>query len=147
MEENIMSEEENENWLEELASESVGGRFIPSASGLVTIFKLVDPSEKPARVKKDYEGTKSQKDQWNVILHGLSFQKPAYKVVLEDNNPKKLEKIDACEKGKEYILELSRTASKALAQFMLDEKITSEDVIKYLRKGEGFDTEYFFKRA
>ena len=142
-----MSEEEKQNWLEELASSPVGGRYIPSASGLVTTFNLIDADKKPARVKKTFEGKKTEKDQWEVILHKLSFRKKAYREVLEDNNPKKLEKIDAFEEGAECILELSKTASKELATFMLKEKINSDDLIKYLRMGEGFDTEYSFKKV
>ena len=139
--------DENEDWLEELANAQVGGNFVPSAEGLIVVFSLIDPSKKPAEVKKTFEGKSAGiKLQWAVIVHEIKFHKSAYREVLEDKKPKKVQYIDDFVTGEETILELSRTASKQLATFMIAEKITGEDEIKYLRLGDSFDTEYKFKK-
>ena len=140
--------DEKRAWLNELANAQVGGNFVPSAEGLIVIFSIVDVDAEPSEVKKTFEGkTAGTKRQWNVIVHELKFHKNAYREVLEDKKPTKVEYIDDFELGNESVMELSRTASKALAQFMLDKKIESGDKIKYLRLGDGFDTEYKFKLA
>ena len=142
-----MSEENKANWLEELAALDVGGNYVPSAEGLIVTFKLVDATEAPKEVQKTFEGKPAGiKKQWNVIVHGLSFNKKLYKELLADKNPKKLDIIENFVKGKETVLELSKTASKQLAIFMIDNKIVSKDLIKYLRTGDSFDTEYQFKK-
>lgn len=139
--------DEKRGYLEELANAQVGGSYVPSAEGLIVIFSLVDIDEEPSEVKKTFEGKSAGiKRQWKVIVHELKFHKNAYREILEDKKPKKIEYIDDFVLERETILELSRTASKALAQFMLDEKIESGDQIKYLRLGDSFDTEYKFKK-
>ena len=143
-----MSEEKKTNWLEDLAILDVGGNYVPSAEGLIVTFKLIDHTEEPNEVQKTFEGKPAGiKKQWKVTVHGLSFNKKLYKDLLADKNPDKLEMINDFQKGKETILELSKTASKQLAIFMLEKKITSNDLIKYLRTGDSFDTEYQFKKA
>lgn len=142
-----MSEEKKTNWLEDLAVLDVGGNYVPSAEGLIVTFKLIDHTEEPKEVQKTFEGKPAGiKKQWQVIIHGLSFNKKLYKELLSDKNPKKLEAIENFQKGKSTVLELSKTASKQLAIFMLKEEITSDDLIKYLRTGDSFDTEYQFKK-
>jgi len=139
--------DEKRAWLEELANAQVGGNYVPSAEGLIVVFSLVDAYEEPIEVKKTFDGKAAgTKKQWKVIVHELKFHKNAYREVLEDKKPKKIEYIDDFVLESETTLELSRTASKALAQFMLDEKIDSGDKIKYLRLGDSFDTEYKFKK-
>ena len=139
---------EKRGYLEELANAQIGGNFVPSAEGLIVIFSIVDIDEEPVEVKKTYEGTSAGvKRQWKVIVHELKFHKEAYRGVLEDKKPTKVKYIDEFERESESLMELSRTATKALAQFILDEDIKSGDKIKYLRLGDSFDTEYKFKKA
>lgn len=141
-----MSEEKEANWLENLAILDVGGNYVPSAEGLIVTFKLLDHTEEPQKVAKTFEGKPAgHKFQWKVTVHGLSFNKKLYKDLLADKNPTKLEAINKYEKGKETILELSKTATKELAKFMLENDVTSTDLIKYLRTGDSFTTEYQFK--
>jgi len=144
-----MSEEKVPEWLDDLANLDVGsGNFIPSAEGLIVIFTLVDHTEAPLEVKKTFDGKDAGvKKQWKVFLHGLEFHKDAYREILSDKKPDKLKKIEDFPKNIEAILELSKTASKELAKFMIAEKITSKDVVRYLRLGDSFDTEYKFRKA
>lgn len=147
-----MSEEKKEGekpaYLYELAKLDVGGNYVPSADGLIVTFKLVDPTKKYIEVEKSYEGRKSIKHQWDVTVHGLSFNKKAYREILTDSEEgvKKLKRIDEFEKGNIAVLELSKTASKQLGLFMLENDITSKDLIKYLRTGTGNKTQYAFKK-
>ena len=144
-----MSEEKMPEWLEDLANLDVGGgNYVPSADGLIIVFSLVDHTEEPAEVKKTYEGKDvGVKKQWKIFVHKLEFHKDAYREILSDKKPKKLETIEKFPNDTEAILELSKTASKELAKFMIAEKITSKDVIRYLRLGDSFDTEYKFRKA
>lgn len=144
---NTKMSEEN-NYLIELSKLDVGGNYVPSADGLIVTFKLVDHTKKYTEVEKTYEGKKNVKHQWAVVVHGISFNKKAYREILTDSEEgiKKLKRIDEFEKGNESVLELSRTASKQLGVFMLENKITSEHLIKYLRTGTGGKTQYAFKK-
>lgn len=138
--------DKNENYLEELSNIQVGGNSIPSASGLIVIFNLVDGSKRPGEGIEKYEGKSNKKYYWEVYLHELKFHKDAYRVVLEDKKPEKLKYIEEFQVDRECILKLSPTATKQFSQFMLDEKITDLDNIKFLRLGEASDTEYKFKK-
>lgn len=139
----------NNNWLDELSNLSVGGLFIPSAEGLVIIFKVIDLSKPPELVDKKYEGKEYQKYQWNVQLESVKWHKDAYKEILEDKEKgkEKIKQIDELEMDKEYILEISKTATKQMSQFIKENEITEKDSIKFLRLGTSNDTEYKFKKA
>jgi hypothetical protein len=136
------------NWLDELSNLAVGGRFIPSAEGLVVSFQIIDLSERPTLVDKKYEGKEFQKYQWNVIFKGSKWHKDAYKEILEDkkDGEKKIKNIEALEEDAEYILELSKTATKQLSAFILEAEISEKDTIKFIRIGTSNDTEYKFKK-
>jgi len=145
----MSDKEENENWLEEFANMSVGGRYLPSAEGLVYTFIVPDLKTKPKEIIKDYEGNKSKKKQWNIVLKAWKWHKDAYKEILEDKKggEKKLNSIDALEVDAKYLLELSLTASKQLGAYILANKVTNTDEIKFIRLGSSYDTEYKFKKA
>ena len=138
----------DKNWLDELSNLAVGGRFIPSADGLIINFQIIDLAVPPDLVNKKYEGKEFQKYQWNVMFKGTKWHKQAYKEILEDKEAgeKKIKNIEALEEDTEYILELSKTATKQLSQFIQDAKITEKDTIKFIRLGTSNDTEYKFKK-
>ena len=139
----------DKNWLDELSNLAVGGRFIPSAEGLIINFQVIDLSVPPDLVDKKYEGKEFQKYQWNVMFKSKKWHKLAYKEILEDKKggEKKIENIDALEADTEYVLELSKTATKQLSQFIKENEITEEDTIKFIRIGTSNDTEYKFKKV
>jgi len=137
------------NWLKELSNLAVGGMYIPSAEGLVITFRILNLSEKPELVTKKFESKEYQKYQWKVKLVSTKWHKTAYKEVLEDKEKgaDKIKQIDELEMDKEYIFEISKTATKQLSQFIIDNKITEDDNIKFIRLGTSNDTEYKFKKS
>lgn len=137
------------DWIDKLSNMAVGGLYIPSAEGLVITFHVVDLDNEPELVNKKYEGNEYEKYQWQVILESVKWHKPAYKEILEDkkDGDKKIQQIDALETGSQYILELSKTATKQLSAYIKEANITEKDSIKFMRLGTSNTTEYKIKKA
>ena len=143
-----MTEEEKvdneENWLEEEATQLLGGDSLPVANGFVYIFSVYQ--KKPNPVKDNFG---KEKRVWEI--HFKALKKGTDKVsvadltILEAEKPKSYEYINALDKNKDTKLVIAPTFSKQLAKFIIDNNVKFEKTsITLIRTGRSKATKYNF---
>ncbi len=130
--------------LEELAKIEVGGNFLRFDNGFEFAFQIVN--FEPEEVEKEYQGKKSTKFQWKILLKDITVINKKITDYIQEVNPDKYKKILAQELNKSIVLELPKTASKELAIFCLENQTKVSDQVKMTRTGEKSNTKYLFNK-
>lgn len=129
--------------LRELAQMKVGGNYLRFDNGWEFIFQVVN--FEPIEVEKEYQGKKTgSKYQWNILLKDIKISNQKIVEYKQEINPEKSELIIAQELNKAYVLELPKSATKELAQFIIDNNVKKSTQISMIRTGEKQKTKYNF---
>lgn len=133
-----------ENWLEEEATQLLGGDSLPVANGFIYIFSVYQ--KKPESVKDNFG---KEKRVWEIhfktLKHGTDKVSVADRTIFEAEKPKSYEYVNSLEKNKDTKLVIAPTHSKQLAKFIIDNDIKfGKTSITLVRTGRSKGTKYNF---